>query len=254
MRYLTNPIIDAAFDSILAHLRPALVLTLVAVLLSALVLALTWGPLIWSLQGVEGRTPASPGQVPLALLGLVAVVYMWFWVAVRWHRLSLGVDGGGLGRPLVYGLVSFGITLLIFVPLMFLMLFAALASGQGNVAFRIGEFGTALSLWQNALNLAATFLASYIFLRFAPWLVGAALGVKGPPAFARTRALRGEIAHVAGIYAIALLLYGTVGALSLPGPLQIVVDLAFAWIAFMMSIAVLTEIYRLTEPAAGAAG
>ena len=249
---ISNKLIDASFEQVFGHLRDALRISLPPFLI-ALVVAFggNW-PTVQRIIAQDGANVQVGGAgIALLFLGVAALVFAGFWVAVNWHRFSLGdPDGSGLvKRTLFYAgvsiLISFALLILMLVPTLILSVIV----GE-SVNINIGSFSESLARgWFHVgLNAVATFAFAYFLMRWSPWLVSLALGRKAGPSFPRSFPLRGQIVHIAILYTAATFVWSFLGFAGLPWWFELGLDLIFMWIAFMLSIAVLTEIYRATEP------
>jgi hypothetical protein len=247
---LTNRLIDATFDSLRGNMRAALRISLVPILLAVAAIALLMLPLIRAAIEEGGGTVrvAGGGQIATIFVSALILFYAIFHAAVGWHRFSLGAEGrAGAGPRVVYGLISFLITLVILAAMLVPVLLIGTLAGT-PIQISVGSYGEALARgWGHvALNFAATFAFAYFLMRWSPWLVSTALWEKSGRSFLRTWPIRKEIAHVALLYALATLAWSMLGFVALPWPLALAVDLSLGWFAFMLSVAVLTEIYRAT--------
>ncbi len=249
---LSNQLIDASFDQVFRHLRDALRISLPPFLI-ALVFAVGVNyPTVQSImQQGGGSVSVSGGAIALLFAGVAALVFSGFLVAVNWHRFSLNSTNrdGLVKRTFFYAcvsiLISIGALLLMLVP----ALIASVIVGESlNVS--IGSFSEAWvrGPFHVAINALATFGFAYILMRLSPWLVSLALGQTSKNSIGRTYAVRGQIIHIAVLYTLATFVWSFLGFAGLPWWLELALDLIFMWIAFMLSIAVLTEIFRATEP------
>lgn len=249
-RVLTTPLIDKAFDSLMGNLPAALRTSLVPFGLAVMAaLSLNFPAIMILLQDGTGLG-IKQIHMTLLFLSMFPFLYASFFIAVRWHQFSLGTQHkGGFGRPVAYGLVSLLISILTICLTLFLSLIISIVTGQGaSVSVQIGDFSQAFQKDWGAviLNAFGSFLFSYVFLRWSPWLVSFAMNETVGNPFHRTLPMRKEIAQIAAIYTLATLIWAGFGMLPLPGLLVALVSIILLWIAFMMSIAILSEIYRAT--------
>ncbi len=247
---LTNFIIENAYGSLSLNFRAALRISLVPLSIALAAALFINARLIFLLSQPTGYQKVTGVHAALVFLGLAFLSYAAFHVAVRWHRFSLDATNSvGPGRTLKYMLVSGVIAFGALVAMLIVLSVPGLVLGVG-VAVNVGAFGEAFrsGIAAVVMNFVGTMGFAYVFMRFSPWLVATAIARPSAANFNRTKPLSGPILHTALIYAAATFLWSLFGLAGIPWPLAVVVDLALSWFAFMMSIAVLTEIYRATDP------
>lgn len=254
MTFLTNKIIDDCFDKLFQNLGTALRISLPP-LLGALIVALLINfqlILRFINSGAEAMLSIDGTDVLLAVLGVFLIVAAGFYVAVRWHRFAFGLEGGGGAKTTAsYALKSILLGILAALAMVILIGLPSLVFTT-NISIEVGAYEEAIARGplHVLIDFLGTTLYAYVLLRLAPVLVGEALRQElNRPAFAQTKQVSGQIAQIAIIYAAATLLWSLLGLAGLPLPLAIVIDLVLSWIAFMLSISILTEIHRTTfEP------
>lgn len=240
---LTNQIIEDAFDSLTQNFKAALRISLIPFGIAVAAALAVNGRSIFLMFDPQGYQHIGGGDVALFFLGILFIVIAGYYTAVRWHLFSLNIQGeAGLKRIFAYLFVAFVISLISVLP-------AFLVGAVGGLLFyAIGMPPTSSFLAQLGLNALGTGVAAYVFLRFSTWLVSVALNRQSSQNWKRTSPLHSVILHTAVIYTVATFLWSLIGLAGLPIPVAIVVDVVLSWLAFMMSIAVLTEIYRMTLP------
>lgn len=247
---ISNRLIDAALDSLLQNFKATLRISLVPFLLASVAFfALNFDNIL------EAAGPTGPVEFDLwglfrTFLGVFLFVFASFHVAVHWHRFRAGKSGAPARRSAAYMLKSIALTLGLLLLTMVISGLLSILLGLGGVLHvEIGAFSTAYALgWRYVvLNMVGTFLFSGLFLYWSTWLVATALGETSTYRFSQADALTREIFHVALLYTVATMLWPFVASAPLPEILQFVLLVISYWLAFMMSIAVLTEIYELTK-------
>lgn len=249
-----NQLIDQAFEHITVRWKRALWIPVSSIVICALPGLFLIFPMLQRLIAQNGGfvTPQNQAEVwGLFLMGFG--IFVGFYVAaVRWHRvIVLDEDGARpsawrfLGYMLGSLLCMFGILFLLLIPTFFI----GAASG-GSARFTIGNFAGAFALgWFFLIyNALMTFVFAYLFLRVAPGLVSLAVG--GPVslgnAWAYSSFLSHQIATIALTYTVATFLWSMapLTGIALPVIISLPLTLGLYWIAFMMSVSIMTVIYQ----------
>jgi len=189
--------------------------------------------------------------VPLLMVGISL-----YWVTVAWHRfvildeqpsgilpkLHLGQVWGYIWRLLVL-VIAIG-----FVTGLPLALLSSLFGAGGKINFADYSASLAHGPLAVGLNVIGTTIFSYAFLRYSPFLVGAAVGRPISAAAGReeTYWARKDIFILAIGYAVVALIHGLIGGGLQFGfwPIDLCIALALQWITFMFSISLLTTLYQ----------
>ncbi|MDA8585278.1 hypothetical protein N9L47_03310 [Rhodobacteraceae bacterium] len=247
---LTNKIIDAVFDSIFQNFRNALAISVPPFIIAIVVfVGLNFQSLRNLAASNTGYITVDSAQIVGFVVGILCLVYAGTYVAVRWHCFSLDVPKvlqKNYIRPFLYLVMSALFVLLIMVILIVVLILPSTLL-LGEVQVEVGSFASALARgWPHVLvNAIGTFAFAYLFLTLASVsLVGHAVGKGTRDPRRTTHRVRREILQIATIYTVATFMWTFVGFVPLPLPIALAVQLAFVWLAFMISIAFLTEIYR----------
>ena len=247
---LSNRIIDAAFDSLFKDFRQTLGIGVLPFVVGIALFAVLNASLILQLMTFQGgMIRVSQAQIALLFLGVAVLFYCGTHVAVRWHCYSLDVPPmlqRNYQRSFLYLPMSLLFTGAIIV---LLLLVLALPAGVllGEVSVKVGSYSEAIQRgWPHVLVTAlGTFLFMLLFLKWATmWLVAHAVGNTARGPHWTTSLVWREIIHIAALYTLATFLWTFVGGFGLTWYIDLVLQLAVSWLAFMLSIALLTEIYR----------
>jgi hypothetical protein len=249
-----SQLIDHAFDHIISRWKRALWIPVSSIVICVLPGLFLMFPIIQRLIAQSGGFVTLQYQAEVWGLYLIGFgLLVGFYVAaVRWHRVIV-LDGDG-ARPSVWRFLGYmlGSLLCMFCILLLLLIptfFIGAASG-GSARFTIGNFAGAFSLgWFFLIyNALMTFVFAYLFLRVAPGLVSLAVG--GPVSlrngFAYSSFLSRQIAQIALTYTVATFLWSMapLTGIVLPVILWLPLTLGLYWIAFMMSVSIMTVIYQ----------
>jgi len=104
-----------------------------------------------------------------------------------------------------------------------------------------------------ALVGLGTLYLSYVFMRLSPWLAAIALDEQWAWeenfvwSLDRTEPIKGTIFATAVVYTLATLAWYALAFIPISVGVRTVIDLAVYWLGFVLSIAVLTEIYDMTD-------
>ena len=251
---LTTPIIDRAVENLTRDFRITVRLGLVPLVL-AIGFALAMSvPAIrqfrnFLIAGPSYRQPTidiGNWAVLMVVIGILVVFAVGFRVAVRWHRYSFGMSlktQKGFWRGLKYAFASVGISFVIlFVFALINFPLSALLGTKDTLA--VADFSGLQGPVDFVVRGVVTLGFYYFLFRWSPVLVRIAVDGPSFASFERTLHFRREILHISAIYTAAFFLWDMAGGISLPLFLDVPVNLGFTWFAFMISISVLTEIYR----------
>ena len=254
-------IANDALDKVLGNIKTALQISILVLLLVLIIVAAISFP-FWqavysgSDSGARAFMSAPMGRARVILIPAVLIVIGLYWITVAWHRfvildekpagilpkLHLGCIWGYLWRLIV---LSFTIGIVIGLPLVIL---SNIVGGGGQI--KIGDYSEARKLGPIAvfINMVGTAAFAYVFLRYSPFLVAAAIGqpIKASTGRESTYWAREAILVLAIGYAVMSLVSSFIGGGLSTGFWQIdlAIVLALQWVAFMFTISLLTTLYQ----------
>ena len=258
---LLNDAFDSIIGNVLAALRISLwpfvaMLIAIAILLSDLLQAIHQA----SISGVPIDFQGGAGR---GFLVVGVVLFTMYLVTVKWHRfVLLPADQGGrdvlpLAVTLVYALVSILVLLCVAIVVVIVMFIPMVAFTDGRVTVGLGAFQDAYA--RGLAFLVFVFFVNWLFLwlvlSVSPILVSIAIRAE-PRGFEALRHSDGrgaELRALALIMTTAMLAWDFlgIGLAGLPGGAQLALVLVINWIAFMMSISILTTFYKLAPEMQG---
>ncbi|MCF6316632.1 MAG: hypothetical protein L3J30_10190 [Marinosulfonomonas sp.] len=254
-------IANDALDSVLGDFKIALKISIPVMLLNLVVSAI-FGFDFWQAlfsgdgRGAQAIMDAPYGAIKIIIIPLLFVLLSMYWVTVAWHRfVILDEQPSGmfpklhLGRIWAYIWRLLVLTIVIaFVIALPLALLSSILGGGGKI--NIANYSEALARGPVAVvfNLIGTILFAYVFLRYSPFLVAAAIGKPIAAASGReaTYWAKKDIFLLAVGYAVMSLVYTLIGGGLSTGLWQIdlAIILALQWVAFMFTISLLTTLYQ----------
>lgn len=254
-------IANEALDSVLGNLKAALKIS-IPVLILNLVLVAVLGFDIWQalFSGNEQKvteTLSTPvGVLRVFFIPSLFIIVSMYWVTVAWHRYVILEEQPGaifpkfnLGR--IWAYIWRLLVLVIVIALGVILPLALLSSimgGGGRV--NVADYSEALRLGPMAVvfNVIGTMLFTYVFLRYSPFLVAAAIGqpIRASTGRESTLWARGDIMLLAVGYAVITLITTFVGGGMQTGfwPVDLAIILALQWVAFMFTISLITTLYQ----------
>lgn len=254
-------IANDALDSVLGNFKAALKITLPVLLLNFGLIALMsydfWqAALSGNRFGAEAILKDPYGTTRVVFVPLLMVGISLYWVTVAWHRfVILDEQPNGILPKLHLGRIWAYIWRLLVLAIL-AGLVVGLPLGVLSNAFGVGgriNFTDYSAALQNgpfavALHILGTTLFSYLFMRYSPVLVGAAIGrpITVGTAQASTFAVRKDIFILAIGYAAVALIHSMIGGGLQFGfwPIDLCIALALQWVTFMFSISLLTTLYQ----------
>jgi len=254
-------IANDALDKVLGNIKTALQISIPILLLILIIVAAISFP-FWqavysgSDSGARAFMSAPMGMARVFVIPVILIIIGLYWITVAWHRfvildekpagilpkLHLGCIWGYLWRLIV---LSFVIGIVIGVPLAIL---SNVVGGGGKI--NIADYSDALKIGPVAviINMVGTAAFAYVFIRYSPFLVAAAIGqpIKASTGRESTYWARKAIFVLAIGYAVMSLVSGFIGGGLSTGFWQVdlAIVLALQWVAFMFTISLLTTIYQ----------
>jgi len=254
-------IANDALDKVLGNIKTALqisipILLLVLIIVAAISFSFWQAVYSGSDSGVRAFMSAPMGIARVVVIPVILIVIGLYWVTVAWHRfvildekpagmlpkLHLGCIWGYLWRLVV---LSFAIGIVIGLPLAIL---SNVVGGGGQI--NIADYSEALKSGPVAviINMVGTAAFAYVFIRYSPFLVAAAIGqpIKASTGRESTYWARKAIFVLAIGYAVMSLLSSFIGGGLSTGfwPIDLAIVLVLQWVGFMFTISLLTTIYQ----------
>ena len=254
-------IANDALDKVLENIKTAFQLS-IPVLSIVLIISAAFSFSFWLAvysgndSGVRAFMSAPLGMARAFAIPVLLIVIGVYWITVAWHRfvileekpagilpkLHLGCIWGYLWRLVV---LSFVIGIVIGLPLAVL---SNVVGGGGQI--NIADYSEALKSGPVAviINMVGTAAFAYVFMRYSPFLVAAAIGqpIKASTGRESTYWARKAIFVLAIGYAVMSLLSSFIGGGLSTGfwPIDLAIVLVLQWVGFMFTISLLTTIYQ----------
>ncbi len=254
-------IANDALDKVLENIKTAFQLS-IPVLSIVLIISAAFSFSFWLAvysgndSGVRAFMSAPLGMARAFAIPVLLIVIGVYWITVAWHRfvileekpagilpkLHLGCIWGYLWRLVV---LSFVIGIVIGLPLAIL---SNVVGGGGQI--NIADYSEALKSGPVAviINMVGTAAFAYVFMRYSPFLVAAAIGqpIKASTGRESTYWARKAIFVLAIGYAVMSLLSSFIGGGLSTGfwPIDLAIVLVLQWVGFMFTISLLTTIYQ----------
>ncbi len=254
-------IANDALDKVLENIKTAFQLS-IPVLSIVLIISAAFSFSFWLAvysgndSGVRAFMSAPLGMARAFAIPVLLIVIGVYWITVAWHRfvileekpagilpkLHLGCIWGYLWRLVV---LSFAIGIVIGLPLAIL---SNVVGGGGQI--NIADYSEALKSGPVAviINMVGTAAFAYVFIRYSPFLVAAAIGqpIKASTGRESTYWARKAIFVLAIGYAVMSLLSSFIGGGLSTGfwPIDLAIVLVLQWVGFMFTISLLTTIYQ----------
>lgn len=254
-------IANDALDKVLGNIKTALqisipILLLVLIIVAAISFSFWQAVYSGNDSGVRDFMSALMGVARVVVIPVILIVIGLYWVTVAWHRfvildekpagilpnLHFGCIWGYLWRLVV---LSFVIGIVIGLPLAIL---SNVVGGGGQI--NIADYSEALKAGPVAviINMVGTAAFAYVFIRYSPFLVAAAIGqpIKASTARESTYWARKAIFVLAIGYAVMSLVSTFIGGGLSTGfwPIDLAIILALQWVAFMFTVSLLTTLYQ----------